>query len=401
MESYEEFLESKRIASRPSGFEVPAESISDRLFPFQREIVRWALRRGRSAIFADCGLGKTPMQLEWARHVHEKTDRNVLILAPLAVSSQTQREGVKFDIEVNVCREPEDVRPGINVTNYERLDRFVDMEWSGIVLDESSILKSFDGVFRKTITDFAKRSPYRLACTATPAPNDLIEITNHAEYLEIMSGKEIIALFFTQDGNTTHAWRLKGHARKDFWRWLASWAVAIRKPSDLGYQDDTFVLPELRIEECRVSTGKTFKDYLFTPDSLALDELRELRRGTLDDRVRVCAEMVNASEEKWIIWCSMNNESEALTKAIHGAVEVKGSDPPEQKESRLVDFIQGRTRVLVTKSRIAGFGLNMQRISHMAFVGLSHSYEQFYQGNNLQHPKEHFGVQPDYMDYNH
>lgn len=226
-ESYSAFLDNKRIYAMPVGFDVDDDALNPRLFPFQRDIVRWALRRGRAALFCDCGLGKSPMQLEWARWVVAETGGNVLILAPLAVAAQTVREGMKFDVPVTLCREGRDVRSGINITNYERLHHFTPEDFAGIVLDESSILKGFNGTTRKAITDFADTMHFRLACTATPAPNDLIELTNHAEFLNIMSGKEIIALFFTQDGNTTHKWRLKGHARQDFWRWMASWLSLI------------------------------------------------------------------------------------------------------------------------------------------------------------------------------
>jgi DNA modification methylase len=375
---YDKFLDSKRVKSTPVGFDVPDESINPMLFPFQRAVVQWALRRGRAALFEDCGLGKTPQQLEWARHVCERTGRRVLILAPLAVAQQTRREGDKFGIPVTVCRTSEDVRDGVNVTNYDRLHHFDASMFSGLVLDESSILKSFEGTVRKQITEFARQIHYRLACTATPAPNDLVELTNHAEFLDIMQGKEIIALFFTQDGNTTHAWRLKGHAKHDFWKWLASWSVAIRRPSDLGYPNDGFVLPPLNLIHDSLDCGAT-PGFLFAIEAVSLQEVRAAQRGSLDDRVAKCAEMVNASNDPWLVWCNLNVESEALTKAIPGAVEVKGADSVEHKESALMDFSAGKIRVLVTKPSLAGFGMNWQHCNHVAFVGLSYSYEQFYQ----------------------
>lgn len=374
--NYATFLQSKRITAAPAGFE--AGPINPLLFPFQRDIVRWALRRGRAAVFADCGLGKTPMQLEWAWHVAGYTGGNVLILAPLAVAQQTAREGEKFGIGVTVCRTQDDVQPGINITNYEMLHHFEPSAFAGIVLDESSILKAFGGVMRQQITAFGQQIPYRLCCTATPAPNDLIELTNHAEFLDVMSGKEIIALFFTQDGNTTHAWRLKGHARQDFWRWMASWSVALRKPSDLGYDDDGFILPELRIEQTTVEAPPS-ETVLFPMEALPLLERRQARRDSTDARVSACAELVNASDEAWIVWCDLNRESEALTKAIPDAVEVTGSDTPEHKERAMLDFSAGRIRVLISKPSICGFGMNWQHCRNIAFVGLSDSYEQFYQ----------------------
>jgi DNA modification methylase len=376
--AYSAFLESKRIAAMPVGFDLPDDAMHPSLFPFQRDIVRWSVRRGRAALFCDCGLGKTRMQLEWARAVVDHTGRDVLILAPLAVAAQTAREGAAIDLPVTVCRDGGDVRPGVNITNYERLHHFTPERFAGIVLDESSILKGFNGATRKAITDFAETIYYRLACTATPAPNDLIELTNHAEFLGIMSGKEIIALFFTQDGNTTHQWRLKGHAREDFWTWMASWSVAVRAPSDLGYADGAFVLPALRmcphVVPSKVTTGT-----LFAIDALTLQERQQARRDSLDERVQRTAALVNASDEQWIVWCDLNAESTALTKAISDAVEVTGSDTPEHKEQAVLDFVDGKTRVLVSKPSIMGFGVNLQNCAHMAFVGLSDSYEQQYQ----------------------
>jgi hypothetical protein len=348
------------------------------LFPFQRDIVRWAVRRGRAALFEDCGTGKTAQQLEWARFIHEHTNGNILILAPLAVAAQTVREGEKFGIPVTICRDASDVRTGINITNYERLHLFTPDGFSGIVLDESSILKGFNGTTRKLICEFAETIFYRLACTATPAPNDLIELTNHAEFLNIMSGKEIIALFFTQDGNTTHQWRLKGHAREDFWRWMASWSVAVRKPSDLGYDDGAFVLPPMRMIP-HVVTSNVLTGRLFAMDAQTLQERQQARRDSIENRVQQTADLVNASDEQWIVWCDLNAESQALKKAIPGAVEVTGSDTPEHKEKAVIDFVDGKTRVLVSKPSICGFGVNLQNCAHMAFVGLSDSYEQQYQ----------------------
>lgn len=374
---YRAFLASKRITDVPSGFDVPAMHINDRLFSFQSDIVRWALRRGRAAIFADCGLGKTPMQLEWAKHVHEHTGKDVLILAPLAVAEQTCREGDKFGISVTHCRTQSDVRPGVNIANYERLHLFAP-DFGGLVLDESSILKGFDGVTRKAITEFGSAIPFRLACTATPAPNDLIELGNHAEFLNVMSGKEIIALFFTQDGNTTHAWRLKGHARQDFWRWMASWSVALRKPSDLGYQDEGFILPPLRMHQVTVG-AKAASNMLFPVEALTMQDRRSARRASIDDRMDAAAALVNASDVPWLVWCDLNAESEALHKAIPDSVEVRGSDSVEHKEQAVKDFASGAVRVIVSKPSMMGFGLNFQHCANMAFVGLSDSFEQMYQ----------------------
>lgn len=374
---YEEFIESKRLTVEASGFE-PAD-LNEMLFPFQRDIVRWALRRGKAAIFADCGLGKTPMQLEWAFQVCEYTGGNVLILAPLAVSRQTVHEGEKFGISVNVCKTGADVKPGINIANYERLHHFSPDDFTGIVLDESSILKAQFGMMRHEITDFARSIPYRLAASATPAPNDLTELVNHAEFFGIMTEAEIKALFFTQDGNSSNQFRLKRHAEQEFWKWMASWSVALRKPSDLGYHDNGFVLPPLKIHQVTVDLDAFQTGMLFAVEAVGLEEQRTARRASLADRVAACAELVNASDQPWLIWCDLNDESAALRKAIPDAVEIVGSDSPEYKETTMLGFSNGQHRVLVTKPSIAGFGMNWQHCANVAFVGLSHSYEQFYQ----------------------
>ncbi len=376
--TYSEFIASKRVTVTPVGFDVSDSSINAQLFPFQRAIVQWALHRGRAAVFADCGLGKTPMQLEWARQVVRHSGGDVLILAPLAVAAQTAREGQKFGVPVTVCRSQADVQPGVNIANYEMLEHFSPECFHGIVLDESSILKGFGGVLRKAITDFGKQIPYRLACTATPAPNDLIELTNHAEFLEIMSGKEIIALFFTTDGNTTHSWRLKGHAKGDFWRWMALWSVAVRKPSDLGFSDDGFNLPPLIHYHVEVESAP-LEGHLFATEAQTLQERQQARRVSLPERVAAAAALVNASTRPWVVWCNLNSESEMLTKAIPGAVQVTGSDDHEDKEDALLGFSNRDYRVIVSKPTIAGFGLNWQHCADMVFVGLSDSYEQLYQ----------------------
>jgi superfamily II DNA or RNA helicase len=372
---YAEFLESKHITAVSSGFD-PKE-LNHLLFPFQRDIVRFALRRGRAAIFADCGLGKTPMQLEWAQRVVEHTNRPVLALAPLAVSRQTQREGDKFGVEVTVCRSQADVRKGVNIANYEMLEHFDCSTFGGVVLDESSILKSYSGKIRNQIIEAFSSTPYKLACTATPAPNDYMELGNHSEFLNVMSRTEMLSMFFVHDGGETSEWRLKGHAEDKYWEWVASWACVIKKPSDLGYSDEGFNLQELRIHE-HVLSSETAPFALIPMMAETLTERREARRASLDDRVERAAELANGTGQ-WLVWCDFNLESERLTASINEAVEVKGADDQRHKETAMLGFAAGDVRALVTKPSIAGFGMNWQNCHQMIFCGLSDSYEQFYQ----------------------
>jgi len=374
MNRYDEFLAKKATVEQPTGLsDVP--DLNPDLFPFQRDIVSWALRRGRAAIFADCGLGKTPMQLDWARHV----PGDVLILAPLAVSTQTVREGDKFEIPVNYCRDQSQVGNGITITNYEMLDRFDPSAFHGVVLDESSILKAYDGKTRTRIIEAFQQTPFRLACTATPAPNDYMELGNHAEFLGTMKRMEMLSMFFVHDGGETQKWRLKGHAQGEFWKWVCSWAVMLRKPSDLGYSDDGFDLPPMTIAQHTIKAKAATPGFLFPVEAQTLQERQAARRESVADRVAKCAEMVNGSDEYWVIWCGLNTESAALVKAIPDAVEVKGADSTEHKESAMLGFSAGDHRVMVTKPSIAGFGMNWQHCHNEAFVGLSDSYEQFYQ----------------------
>lgn len=320
----------------------------------------------------------TVMQLEWAHHVTQLTGKPVLILAPLSVVSQTVREGEHFGFTVNACRSASEVKPGINITNYEILHKFDCSVFSGVVLDESSILKAFTGSTRNQIINSFAQAPFKLACTATPAPNDYMELGNHSEFLGVMSRTEMLAMFFVHDGGTTSQWRLKGHAQDVFWRWLASWAVCIRKPSDIGFSDVTFTLPPLNYVEHVVPSPRT-KGHLFATQVNTLDDRRKARHESMQARVQLCADMVNNSQEPWIVWCDFNAEGDALEKAIPDAVQVSGSDTPEFKAKAMQDFADGKIRVLVTKSVLAGFGLNWQHCNNMAFVGLSDSFEQFYQ----------------------
>ncbi len=373
--NYTTFLESKTEVDVPTGLDHIPE-LNPMLFDFQKDIVTWALKRGRAAIFADCGLGKTPMQLEWARHIPGR----VLILAPLAVANQTVREGDKFGIPVTYARNQKESNSGhsITITNYEMLSHFEASKFEGIVLDESSILKSYTGKIRNEIISSFKETPFRLACTATPAPNDFMELGNHSEFLGSMSRTEMLSMFFVHDGGETQKWRIKGHAQDDFWKWLCSWAVTMRKPSDLGYDDNGFTLPELRIHQIRVESNNN-GGHLFPMEVATLQERIQARRDTVDARVKACSELVNGDQTEWLIWCNLNKESTGIAKSIKGAVEITGSDKPDVKSSRMIDFTNGKIKKLVTKPSIAGFGMNWQHCSKMAFVGLSDSYEQFYQ----------------------
>jgi superfamily II DNA or RNA helicase len=373
---YQDFLMSKSRVTPTVGLSLIPET-NEKMFDWQSDIVRWALRRGRCCIFANCGLGKTLLQLEWARCI----PGNVLILAPLAVAQQTAAEAAKFGIDctVGVSRNG---RPAgkITITNYEMLDKFDAAEYAGVVLDESSIIKSFSGKIRTQILATFRDTPYRLACTATPAPNDVMELCNHAEFVGVMSRPEMLATFFCHDGGDTSEWRLKGHAVEPFWRWVASWAIMVRNPADIGYDGMGFELPDLRIVEHALETGIRADDtMLFTTAVSGLGEQRKMRRKTLDTRVARVAELVNGNDDTWIIWCELNDESKAITAAIPGAVEVEGSMSYEAKETALMAFVRGEVRVLVTKPKLAGFGLNLQHCHRMAYVGLSYSYEAFYQ----------------------
>lgn len=374
---YSSFLDSKRLLIQAVGFE--ADPIHPALFQFQADITRWALRRGRAAIFAGTGLGKTMMQLEWARQVHRHDGRPVLVFAPLAVSYQTVREGERIGVNVHHCKSAGDIRPGVNVTNYHRLYHFDSADLAGVVLDESSLLKDHEGAFRNHLIDRFAATPYRLACTATPAPNDYMELGSHAEFLGAMTRAEMLSMFFVHDGGQTNFWRLKGHAEARFWEWVASWAAMLRSPEDLGYSDSRFVLPPLHIEQLTVE-GVPSPGWLIPVQAQTLTERRGARRATIDDRIQAAVDIVSKEpNEPWIIWCGLNAEAEAVCKAIPDAVEIRGSDKPEDKEAAMIGFSDGSIRVLVTKPSIAGHGLNWQHCARVVFLGLSDSWEQYFQ----------------------
>lgn len=379
MNDYETFLSGKASIVESCGFE-PSD-VNEMLYPFQADIVRWACRKGKACVFADCGMGKTAMQLEWAHQVSEFTNGGmVLVVAPLAVSAQTVREGRKFGIEVNQCRDSSEMVSGINITNYEKLHKFDGGAVDGVVLDESSILKSYSGKVRNQIIDMFKAVPFKLACTATPAPNDYMELGNHAEFVSAMSRTEMLATFFTHDGGNTSKWRLKGHAVDRFWDWVSQWAVTVTSPSDLGYDAGCFDLPELEINTIVVESDSPVDDTrLFAVEAVTLSDQQRARRTTIELKGDRIAQRVNSDDSQWLIWCDLNAESEYLANSIPDAWEVRGSDSDEYREKAMLGFADGSVRVLVTKPSIAGFGMNWQNCNHMAFCGLSHSYEQFYQ----------------------
>lgn len=371
---YRDFILHKSTSIKASGFMIDKMELNPLLYDFQRDIVRWALAKGKAAIFADCGLGKTAMQLEWSNQIHKKTGGKILILAPLAVTAQTKAESEKFGIECKVCENQSDVIDGINITNYEKLDRFDTTVFEAVVLDESSILKSFTGKVRTSIIENFSKTHYRLACTATPAPNDYMELGNHSEFLGVMTRSEMLSMFFVHDGGQTSKWRLKGHAEDIFWKWMCSWAVYINSPVDIGYMDiKGYDLPEMTIKEIIVD-GDTYDT-----TALTLTERRKARKDTLIERCHAAAALVNDSNEQWIVWCDLNDESKLLSDLIIGSVEVKGSDKPSHKSDSMLKFSSGDIKCIVTKPSIAGFGMNWQNCHNMIFVGLSDSYEQFYQ----------------------
>ncbi len=381
---YDEFVRSKALVVEPCGLEVVPE-LNPMLFDFQRDVTRWALRRGKAAVWLDCGLGKSFVAAEWSRCVHEHTGGRVLILTPLAVAPQFVAEGEKFGIPIAHCKTSSDLTEGINVTNYERLHHFNPDDFVGVVCDESSCLKDFTSATRNQLISSFVSTPFRLACTATPAPNDYMELGNHAEFLGVMSRTEMLSMFFCHDGGETQKWRLKGHARDEFWKWIAGWACNIRKPSDLGYSDEGFELPPLVIHEHVVSIGETFareQGKLFADDARTLSDQRAARRASLEKRVELIANLVNADSqtgEPWIVWTELNDESSALAKAIPDAIEVRGSDPADKKEDGLSAFTTGKARVIISKASIAGWGLNWQHCANVAYVGVGNSFEGWYQ----------------------
>lgn len=376
MTSYTDFLDAKAARAHQDG--VAVTDVHPILHPWQKEIVQWAAGIGRAAVWADTGLGKTFMQVEWAKAMAEPSDGKALIVAPLAICHQTVREAAKLDVHATYVRDQADaVDPGLYVTNYEMVSRFDPDEFTAVVLDEASILKASDGKMRNLLIRHFEDVPYRLACTATPAPNDPEELTNQAEFLGHMTRTHMLAAYFVHDDE---GWRLKGHARRPMLRWMSTWALAIRRPSDLGYPDEGYVLPGVNVVSQIVDVELDAEGQLFATDLGGVGGRAKVRRETLDARVQRAVELVNAEpDEPWILWAGLNDEADALTKAIPGAVNVHGSLDPDEKARLLLGFADGDFRVMVTKPAIASQGLNYQHCARMAFVGLSDSYETYYQ----------------------
>jgi hypothetical protein len=377
--AYSDFLARKAIVDPATGFE--PGPLPDPLFGFQRDVTAWALRRGRAALFAGTGLGKSLMELAWDEAVAAETRRPILQLAPLAVSAQFVREARKFGLDARLVDDA-DPGPGIRILNYQKLHHCDVGKLGGMSLDESSILKSTDGHYRTKLIEAAQAIPYRLAATATPAPNDFVELGNHAEFLGIMSYTDMLATFFVHDGGDTRSWRLKGHAEDDFWKWMASWAVMLRKPSDLGYSDDGYELPPLHYHLHRVAAAQsapTINNSLgLTLPAETLQERISARRDTVAERVAMAAS-VTSRDRPFVWWCNLNSEAEGMARALSGSVNLTGSMSDDDKENVILRFIAGEIGTLITKPTICGFGLNFQHCADTGFVGLNDSWEQFYQ----------------------
>ena len=380
--TYKEFIDSKLLVKTNNVLNIDKSELNNTLFDYQKDLVVWALKLGKSAIFADTGLGKTFMQLEWARIINEKKNKPVLIVAPLAVTSQTQDEALKLNLHIKYVKEQSECINGINITNYERLDKFESDYFIGIVLDESSILKSFTGVYKKLLIDNFKNTEFKLACSATPAPNDYMELGNHSEFLNVMNLTEMLSMFFVHDGGDTSHWRLKGHAVERFWEWVSSWSAIIKNPSDLGYDGEKHKLPEL-IENDIIIQSDNYNNnnnMLFSMPANTLDERRLAQKNSFKDRIKKTVEIVKSNpDEQWLIWCNYNDEANELKKLLSESVNVQGSDEPEIKAKNLLSFGKGEIKYLITKPKIASFGLNWQSCHNVIFCSLNDSYEQYYQ----------------------
>lgn len=383
MNDYIEFLKTKQTAIQESGFEVNESEMNGVLFPFQKYCVRRALKAGRFAMFEDCGLGKTIQQLEWADKVKKHIDKPVLILAPLGVIGQTIKEGAKFGYEVTelgLTVFDQDLAPGIYITNYDNMENIDAYLFGGVILDESSILKNFAGKTKQALIDSFKDTPYKLCCTATPSPNDVTELCNHAEFLNVMTRNEMLAMYFVHDGGSTSDWRLKGHAKQEFWDFVSTWAVMLSNPGDIGFDNTGYNLPPLNLIEEYIQTDKTDNGMLFNDVAVSATDYHKELRNTLNKRLDRVAEIVNSSSDNFIVWIGHDEEGEYLRNLIPDAVEVKGSDNKGFKKEKLLGFGNGDFRVLITKLKIAQFGLNYQNCHNQIFASLDFSFEATYQG---------------------
>lgn len=379
IEDYRRFLETKKTTIPESGFLVEESALNPLLFPFQKHCVKRALKCGKYALFENTGLGKTVQQLEWGGQIVKNTGGKVIIIAPLAVVGQTIEEGRKFGYEV--YRLGESAGPGIYITNYDQIENLNIVDYIGVVLDESSILKNFDGATKQLIIDSFKKTPYKLACTATPSPNDVMELGNHAEFLDVMGRNEMLAMYFIHDGGNTSSWRLKGHCEQMFWDFVSDWATMIEKPSDIGFSDDGYILPPLHLIEDHIETAKRDDGLLFNDTAVNATNYNTELRQTVSERMSRVAEIVNGRpEDNFIVWIKQDAEGDILRSLIPDAVEVRGSEKPEIKEEKLLGFGQNKFRVLVTKLKIAQFGLNYQNCHNQIFASLDFSFESTYQG---------------------
>ena len=378
LSEYKEFLKSKVQRVSEAGFMVNESELNANLFDFQRYIVTKALKMGKYAVFADCGLGKTLMQLEWARHVSMHTGKPVIILCPLAVAGQTIKEGEKFGIQVH-RHIPGFYGEGIHITNYDQLDNVIAEQFAGVVLDESGIIKNHEGATKNLVIEKFQNTPYKLACTATPSPNDFMELGNHSEFLNLMPRNEMLAMYFVHDGGETSKWRLKGHSEKIFWQWVASWAVMLTKPSDIGFNADGYDLPPLNYIEKQIETPKRDNGTLFNDVAVSATDFNGELRLTKIERMSEVVDIVNNSDETFIVWIKHNEEGDYLKRLIPDAVEVSGADSVEYKEKTLLEFAEGKHRVLISKSKICQYGLNFQNCHNQVFASLDFSFESLYQ----------------------
>ncbi len=380
---YIEFLQKKQTSIESSGFDLMDSEMNEKLFPFQKYCVKRAVKAGRFAMFEDCGLGKTLQQLEWAYQVQKHINQPVLILAPLGVIGQTIQEGVKFGYEVKeigLTVFDQDLKAGIYITNYDNMDNIDSYLFGGVVLDESSILKNFNGKIRNELIASFKETKYKLCCTATPSPNDTTELCNHAEFLNVMSRNEMLAMYFVHDGGSTSDWRLKGHAKQAFWDFVSTWAVMLSKPGDIGFSNEGYELPELKVIEDYIETPKRNNGMLFNDVAVSATGYHNELRETINERMKRVSEIVNSSSDSWIVWIGHDEEGDLLRKMIPEAVEVKGSDNKQKKKDNLLGFGKGEFRVLITKLKIAQFGLNYQNCHNQIFASLDFSFESTYQG---------------------